>query len=196
MLRAALLNGRQGYGCSVPDATGIQIATLVAASVSAVGSCIAGAAGYKKMRHESMAPAVELYHNEKAQAAVVVVRNRALTSRTVYSVGVQYLRTSNLRRYATLDPPECSGDCDVPLELAPGERAKWRIRYAVLAQKRRDCPWLYRRSFTIALELGEKRYAVRPDRILRRGMRKASQQASPKAEPHEKPVYGPPSGYM
>lgn len=159
----------------VPDATIVQLATFAAASISAVGSCIAGLAGYRKMRQETLTPqvAIDLF----PKAVRISVRNRSSTSRTVYAV---HLRTKvSLLDTSISDvqlPETYGGNTQLPVELASGQRLQWMIPYSYLKLRYIAAPWFWRYKFRILVELGDALYY---SSRLTRGVRQEIMAAGP-----------------
>lgn len=160
----------------VADANAVQVATLVAASVSAVGSCIAGLAGYQKMQRETQSPRLTLHWND--EVALVTLHNRAASSRTAYSIGLVFAPDPLQRTRVYAEISGAAGLCvtgqDLPVELKPGERLQWQLPHSLLKQQYMRTAYLRRPWFSIAAELGEARYVVRPRRALRKLISTAS----------------------
>lgn len=153
----------------MPSATNVQNATLVFAAISAVGSLVAGFAGYRQMSRTTRSPRLTLGWNE--DEVLVSLRNAASTPRTAYSIGLQYtLSPLGHRAYASIaDPLPYSVDGRaLPALLQPGERLQWRLPYGLLKVKYAQTSPMRILGFRIVAELGEDRYAKRPRRAIRK----------------------------
>lgn len=161
------------------SATTVQLATLIFAGLSAVGSFIAGAAGYQQMRRTTRSPRVVLGWNETD--VLVTVRNGSSSPRTAYSIGLEFapelLRPTAYASIADPSPFSVNGE-RLPVILQPGERVQWRLPYGLLKVKYEQSTPLRRRAFRIAAELGEDRYAKRPRRATRKLIASASKSRS------------------
>ncbi len=136
-------------------ATGVQIATLVAAVLSATGSCATATATYLRFQRETARPV--LAFNWGSNGLRITVRNRSSGTRTVYSVGfVLRPSWSGSARSLMLHEPEKYGPA-LPVTLNPGESATWGLPYSMIRIALDQRPRFSRHIHAIA-DLGDDFY--------------------------------------
>jgi hypothetical protein len=151
------------------SATPVQVWTLIAASISAVGSSTVGLSTYAKFRHDSIRPLLVVSWTQDDLG--LAIRNRSTTARTAYAVGLQWHRKFTVVRAIEFGSPERFG-VSLPLLLEPGQQAKWRLPYSQVVYAYQKCPRFLRRSFRIFVDLGDSRYCSFVPREARRNMRR------------------------
>jgi hypothetical protein len=134
-------------------ASGIQVATLIAACVSAAGSGATALVGYFRYRRETARPIVDLLYDKSVVR--ILVRNRSSSERTIYAVGFSH----HQRIMDLLDPSRFGPS--LPKVLQPGEREAWNIPYKQFREAWDQCPWWLRNSFSAYAELGDSIYRAR-----------------------------------
>jgi hypothetical protein len=134
-------------------ASEVQIATLIAACVSAVGSCATALVGYFRYRRETAQPVVSVINDELCVR--IWVRNRSPSDRTVYQVGF-----CHGRQMMNLLDPSAFGP-NLPKVIVAYEREEWKIPYKEFREAWDRVPWWLRNSFSAFAELGESIYFCR-----------------------------------
>ena len=102
------------------DASTMQVATLVASLVSALGSMTVALTNYRKVRHETRPPRLRVAWNEKG--VIVRIRNNSV-ERTAHSLGftcsyLLFLRVDEFDHIANFGP-------EMPTAIPAWQRAQW-----------------------------------------------------------------------
>ncbi len=156
-MRAQDEDGREVH--SVAEASiSLQVATLIAASISAVGATITALTGVAKYKHESRSPALRVTWGPTGLTAIV--SNASASQRTAYAIGFAHHTWwgSNIMVKRPVEHPNNHSDAAMPVTLAPGQQAAWTFTYQQLRGVQKCFPLLLRRDIHAYIDLGDKTY--------------------------------------
>ncbi len=138
--------------------TSLQVATLIAASISAVGATITALTGVAKYKHESRSPALRVTWGPTGLTAIV--SNASASQRTAYAIGFAHHTWwgSNIMVKRPVEHPNNHSDAAMPVTLAPGEQAAWTFTYKQLRAVQKRFPFFLRSDIHAYIDMGDKTY--------------------------------------